>query len=115
MIIRRERFRAMASDETMEGYGSDEDSLAFSQLHTPLTQNPSKSPLDVSYILKNHLSRRFSIYLVHCAFCISARPCILHYCVKHSVEHFLALCLTQLHNKVLTFTSLTECHFRKNT
>ena len=41
----------MASDETMEAYGSDEESLAFSQLHTPLTQNPSKSPLDVSYVI----------------------------------------------------------------
>ena len=52
-IIRREnRSRKMASDETMEAYGSDEESLAFSQLHTPLTQNPSKSPLDVSYVIK---------------------------------------------------------------
>lgn len=51
LSIRRENFsRKMASDvnETMDTRESDEESLDFTQLNTPLSQNPSKSPLDVS-------------------------------------------------------------------
>ena len=51
----------MASDETM--YGSDdENSLAFSQLHTPFSQNPSKSPLDVSCASKINLLFYLSLF-----------------------------------------------------
>ena len=100
MVIRREnRSRNMASNETMEAY-DEEESLTFSQLHTPLSQNPSKSPLDVSRVQKINLSGRLSIcdscklYSLHVRMC--TRCLVLLYCLKK--DSVYTLCSTHLHS-----------------